>query len=157
MNITQQEKYNILKAYAIATGQLEEFVVLKEDEYGRYIEYAFTMGAPHDNRCLSWYDSLQPEALKHTNHDIEDWKENILHKVGGIYRLTSMACGCENRIGPDHCSPGHKCKKCTVEWSYEEPVKCACWRLQPVILSNLSLKIQDAIKFAEFYKTSKEK
>ena len=45
-----QDEYMKLRAYAIATGKLDRFVVLKEDENGRYIEYAFQEGAPHDNR-----------------------------------------------------------------------------------------------------------
>ena len=41
---------------------IDTIVVLKKDDKGYYIEYAFKEGAPHDNRCLSWYDSYQPEA-----------------------------------------------------------------------------------------------
>ena len=41
---------------------IDSIVVLKKDDKGYYIEYAFKEGAPHDNRCLSWYDSYQPEA-----------------------------------------------------------------------------------------------
>ena len=41
---------------------LEKYVILKKDKKGYYIEYAFTEGAPHDNRCLSWYDSYQEKA-----------------------------------------------------------------------------------------------
>ena len=41
---------------------IDAIVVLKKDDKGYYIEYAFKEGAPHDNRCLSWYDSYQEEA-----------------------------------------------------------------------------------------------
>ena len=41
-----QDQYMQLQAFAIATGNTGNFVVLKEDEHGRYIEYAFREGAP---------------------------------------------------------------------------------------------------------------
>ena len=74
----KQENITLLKAWATATDNLEIFVYLREDENGRYIEYAFIEGAPHDNRCLSWYDKLQPNALRRNGHDISKWP---LHKV----------------------------------------------------------------------------
>ena len=43
---------------------IDTIVILKKDDKGYYIEYAFKEGAPHDNRCLSWYDSYQPEAYR---------------------------------------------------------------------------------------------
>jgi len=49
----KQENITLLKAWATATDNLDRFVYLREDENGRYIEYAFIEGAPHDNRCLS--------------------------------------------------------------------------------------------------------
>lgn len=127
-----------LQAFAIATNNVEKFVILKEDENGSYIEYAFKEGAPHDNHCLSWYDSLQPNALERNEHNIEYWKEHRMNKPGKIYELGMFSCGHQND-DPDsetHCSPGHPCKKCldshAANWTKEEPVKCACWYLTPV-------------------------
>ena len=76
-----EKEHAMLKAYAMATNNLEKFVILKEDDEGRYIEYAFKEGAPHDNRCLSWYDKLQPNALKRNNHDQEDWKKKLADEL----------------------------------------------------------------------------
>ena len=131
-----QDQYMQLQAFAIATGNTGNFVVLKEDEHGRYIEYAFREGAPHDNRCLSWYDSFQPNALTRNEHDHETWKKTSMHEVGKIYELGMFSCCQENSEGDEHCSPGHPSRKCkegwAKHWTYEEPVKCACWYLTPV-------------------------
>ena len=51
---TRELLVKILDIYGI----LDKYVILKQDEKGRYIEYAFKEGAPKDNRCLSWYDNL---------------------------------------------------------------------------------------------------
>lgn len=133
-----QDQYMQLRAYAIATDSTDRFVILKEDDFGRYIEYVFQEGAPHDNRCLSWYDSFQPKALTRNEHDHLDWIEKKLNVVGKIYELGMFSCGHQDD-DPDsdtHCSPGHPCKKCqeswAADWTPEEPVKCACWYLTPV-------------------------
>ena len=132
----EKKDYERLKAYATVSGMLEDYVVLKEDEQGRYIEYAFKEGAPHDNRCLSWYDKLQPEALKRNGHDVDEWAKR-LKKVGEVYRLHHMSCGHEYVEGEGHCSAGHPNTRCITEgcsryWTYDEPVKCACWLLGDV-------------------------
>ena len=120
----KQENITLLKAWATATDNLEIFVYLREDENGRYIEYAFIEGAPHDNRCLSWYDKLQPNALRRNGHDISKWP---LHKVDEIYQLNMMSCANHDKTDDEHCSPGHHCKNCDWmkdSWTYDEPVKC---------------------------------
>ncbi len=85
---------------------IDTIVVLKKDDKGYYIEYAFKEGAPHDNRCLSWYDSYQPEAYRRNgwfkNLSEEDTKKSLdvireerEKKIGKIYRLSSFSCGFE--------------------------------------------------------------
>ena len=143
-----------MKAYAIAKNKLESYVVLKEDERGRYIEWAFKDGAPHDNRCLSWYDSWQPKALERNGHDLDAWK-NRLKPVGCIYELNEFACNRAKKEGEEHCSAGHPCKKCfttrTYNWTYEEPVKCACWYLEKIDYNAFSDAIEKAAKLIDAY------
>ena len=148
---------------------IDTIVVLKKDDKGYYIEYAFKEGAPHDNRCLSWYDSYQPEAYRQNgwlNNLTEDETQKRLdqirqareEKVGKVFRLSSFTCGYEenpeesNRhnkeswekyhpneeyIPENHvCRPGCPAKNCLLNgicskyWTYENPVKCACWYLK---------------------------
>lgn len=143
-----------MKAYAIAKNKLESYVVLKEDEQGRYIEYAFKEGAPHDNRCLSWYDSWQPKALERNGHDLDAWK-NRLKPVNRIYELSEFACNNSEKEGEEHCSAGHPCKKCfenrSYDWTYEEPVKCACWYLYEIDYNAFSEAIEKAAKLIDTY------
>lgn len=153
---------------------IDTIVVLKKDDKGYYIEYAFKEGAPHDNRCLSWYDSYQPEAYRRngwfrTNDGVdlpEDETQKRLdqirqareEKVGKVFRLSSFSCGHEENpeesnaynkeswekyhpneeyIPENHvCLPGCPSKNCLLNgncskyWTYENPVKCACWYLK---------------------------
>ena len=148
---------------------IDTIVVLKKDNKGYYIEYAFKEGAPHDNRCLSWYDSYQPEAYRQNgwlNDLTEDETQKRLdqirqareEKVGKVFRLSSFTCGYEenpeesNRhnkeswekyhpneeyIPENHvCRPGRPSKNCLLNgicskyWTYENPMKCACWYLK---------------------------
>jgi hypothetical protein len=155
MNMKDIEK---LRAYAIATDTTDKYVVLKEDKLGRYITYAFKDGNPHDCRCLSWYDSLQPNALRRNGHKVEEWK---LHEVDGLYYLHEMSCGNSGKEGDEHCSPGHPCARCLYDgwlkngkWSYNEPVKCACWLLEPIddeYVYKQKLTVDQAVKFTEVY------
>ena len=94
-------------------GELDKYVYLREDAEGKYIEYAFIEGAPHDNRCLSWYDSYQEEAYIR-NHWVgrsSAWEDPLSDeevklrlaaikkkrddRVGGLFRLSSFTCGYE--------------------------------------------------------------
>jgi hypothetical protein len=57
-----------------------------------------------------------------------------VHEVGKIYQLGLFSCGFQNKTGEEHCSAGHPKPKCLSEgyahdWTYDEPVKCACWYL----------------------------
>lgn len=61
MNLTNIEIEKI-KFAAMLSNTLDKYVYLRKDKNGYYVEYAFIAGAPHDNRCLSWYDSYQEEA-----------------------------------------------------------------------------------------------
>lgn len=85
---------------------IDTIVILKKDDKGYYIEYAFKEGAPHDNRCLSWYDSYQPEAYRRNGwcKDLseEDSKKRLdvirkerEKKIGKVFRLSSFSCGFE--------------------------------------------------------------
>lgn len=153
---------NLLKKLVQYFGEAHDYVILKKDEKGFYIEYAFADGAPHDNRCLSWYHSYQPNARKRSGN----WDDEILasHKkhldenIGKIYTLSSFTCGGEEnpeaqieRIQKDFetynpgetfipenyvCKVGKPAPQCREfqcpHWTYEEPVKCACWYLSEV-------------------------
>lgn len=131
-------------------GRLHNYVILKEDENGRYCEYAFAPGAPDENRCLSWYNKLQPKALTRNGHDIDLWK---LTPVGGIYYLNAFTCGHQDKEDPElRCKPGCPMKSCVdngcaKRWTYDEPVKCACWYLETINLMNmrLDLSIEDVV------------
>ena len=153
---------------------IDTIVVLKKDDKGYYIEYAFKEGAPHDNRCLSWYDSYQPEAYRRngwfrtndgvdlpedeTQKRLDQIRRNREERVGKVFRLSSFSCGHEEHpeksnvhdkeswekyhpneeyIPENHvCRPGCPSKNCLLNgicskyWTYENPVKCACWYLK---------------------------
>lgn len=130
MKITA-EQLEALRIVASYLNRLDKYVYLREDEKGRYIEYAFIDGAPENNRCLSWYDKLQPNALKRNGHNIKDW---YIKPVDEIYELSMFSCGNENEKGDQCCKPG--CPKrgcyCTDTWTFDEPVKCACWVLSEI-------------------------
>lgn len=136
------KEFDLIKNILSINGELDKYVILCEDEQGRYIKYAFIDGEPHDNRCLSWYDKLQPKALKRNGHAIDEWK---LHEVGCMYKLHAFSCGCEDKEGDEHCSPGHPSKKCLAcqakKWTYEEPVKCACWFLEKVDFGKIKFQL----------------
>lgn len=174
----------IIRLCAILSHEEDRYVWLREDEKGTYIEYAFKEGAPHDNRCLSWYFSLQPEAIKrnckafgHTEeyalNEIEWRKEDIKKKVNGLYTLQSFTCGYEEYpesslkksregwhkyyplepfIKEEHiCKVGCPAPQCVknmtcAHWTYDEPVKCACWTLEEVELpKRVSIPIEDVL------------
>lgn len=92
------EKEELFKRLLKSKNQLSKIVILKKDDQGYYIEYAFQEGAPHDNRCLSWYDSFQEEAYirnKCSSEAIEMRKRRIEEKVGKLFYLRSFTCGGE--------------------------------------------------------------
>lgn len=147
-----REEYNKIRAWAIATGNQDRFVILKEDEQGRYIEYAFREGAPAENRCLSWYDSFQPKALERNGWDLDEWKKTRLHPTDRLYELHMFSCGNQDISGDGHCSPGHPCKHCldvqAKHWTPAEPVKCACWFLETVEnIGDYKLTLEQADKY----------
>lgn len=126
----------ILKEILEKSELIDSYVILKRDEQGEYIEYAFKEGAPHDNRCIDWYHSYQEEAYIRNgwaDGAIKYRKEMIDSYIGKIFSLYSFDCGYSNEEGDDHCSPGHpkkSCLECTCRhWTYKQPVKCACWHL----------------------------
>ena len=148
---------------------IDAIVVLKKDDKGYYIEYAFKEGAPHDNRCLSWYDSYQEEAYirngwvdglsdEEARKRLDNIRKEREKRIGMVFRLASFSCGHEENpeesnarneeswrkyhpeaeyIPEDHvCRPGCPSKYCLLHgncskyWTYESPVKCACWVLR---------------------------
>jgi len=101
-----QEELEKIKFAAELNSELDKYVYLREDAEGKYIEYAFIEGAPHDNRCLSWYDSYQEEAYirnkwtkglswKEEREYLSKLKEKRDDRVGGLFRLSSFTCGYE--------------------------------------------------------------
>ena len=131
-----KERLDRLKAILKAKGLLEEYVILRERSDGRrYIEYAFRDGSPEENECLSWHIQPHPKTKERYDreHDglIELWKCSDF-MVGHICRLSANVCG------PDSgCKIGKPAQKCLENglcphWTKEEPVKCACWDLDPV-------------------------
>lgn len=136
-----QEEIKTLKLYAALTGTMGDYVVLKEDEQGRYIEYAFIEGAPHDNRCLSRYNKPHPKFYAET----PNYAPRHLNEVGEIYKLMERSCGNQYRPIDDerHCSAGHPCKGCMLGsigkyWTYDEPLECACWGLGKVNIDEIN-------------------
>ena len=106
--IPTKEELEKIKLAAILEKEIDRYVYLREDDKGSYIEYAFKEGAPHDNRCLSWYYSLQPNAIKRNNEsfghpentekEIEWRKEKIEKHIGNIFYLNSFTCGHEENM-----------------------------------------------------------
>ena len=133
-----QERFELIKKIITIKGDVDKYVILCEDEQGRYLKWAFQEGEPHDNRCLSWYETIQPKALERNGHNIETWRLPRIKKVGEIYYLTQFSCGNDKLPIDDenHCSPGHPKKAClechAKHWTYKEPVKCACWTLSDI-------------------------
>ena len=156
----------LIKADLKSKGNLEKYVILKKDNKGYYIEYAFKEGAPHDNRCLDWHHSYQEEAyirngwfdnlsLDERSARLEMLGKNRESNIGHVFYLSSMTCGGEEDpdaqvrrakenhdeyhsgeefVPEDHiCKVGCPAKGCrhgwATHWTYENPVKCACWHL----------------------------
>lgn len=133
---------------ASKASAIDDLVILKRDEQGNYIEYALKEGAPHDNRCLSWYDSFQEEAYIRNGWSkgmIENTRKRIEDKIGKIFWLGEFSCGHENEEGELHCSAGHpmaSCRGlCCKNWTYEQPVKCACWHLRDEVKNIKDIRI----------------
>lgn len=180
-----KEDIEKIRFAAKLNGELDQYVYLREDADGKYIEYAFIEGAPHDNRCLSWYDSYQEKAYirnKWTEGlSDEDVKLRLAaikkkrdDRVGGLFRLSSFTCGYEENqerkleeakksweeyhkgepfVPEDHIckvgKPANKCRGlyCSKHWTYDEPVKCACWFLhEPVVPERVSVPIDLVMK-----------
>ena len=85
---------------------IDTVVVLKKDDKGYYIEYAFKEGAPHDNRCLSWYDSYQEEAYirngwvkgmseEAARQHLDAIRSDREQRIGKVFRLSSFSCSYE--------------------------------------------------------------
>lgn len=183
-----REEFIKRKAHAIITKTLDKYVILRKDEQGYYIEYAFQEGAPHDNRCLSWYDSYQEGAYirngwvdglseEDKRKRLSAIKEKIDTKVENLFKLVSYTCGFEEylksrleeskesweKYNPDEpfvpedhiCRVGHPARKCKdthcKNWTYKEPVKCACWNLSKIEDNpdNLGISIGQAKEYIE--------
>lgn len=101
-------------------SELNRYVYLREDKEGTYIEYAFKEGAPHDNRCISWYYSLQPNAIRRNcrafEHDPEyaekeiEWRrDKIKQHINCLFTLHSFTCGYEEH-------PEETLRECEQNW-----------------------------------------
>lgn len=176
MDVIELIKQNLqTKKDMYGRPMIDTYVILKKDDKGYYIEYAFKDGAPHDNRCLSWYDSYQEEAYRRngwfktsndedlpedkTKERLDQIRRDRESKIGKVFRLSSFTCGYEEDekgsleetektwneyhkdengnpepfIPENHiCKVGCPAKKCgwIKTWTYESPVKCACWYLK---------------------------
>ena len=192
-----KEEFEVLRVYALLNHQEDKYVWLRQDEKGTYIEYAFKEGAPHDNRCLSWYYSLQPNAIKrnilafgHTEEkalkEIEWRKTRIANfHVDNLFLLSSFTCGHEESlesslernkksweeyhpnepfVKEDHiCRVGCPAPICVrnkncAHWTYEEPVKCACWELEPInkLPTRVTISMDDAMRLKDELLKSKD-
>lgn len=180
-----EEELEKIRVCATIEHELDKYVWLREDDKGRYIEYAFKEGAPHDNRCLSWYFSFQPGAIKRNGESFGDTPESIQKfldlkkkqldsKVDNLYVLQSFTCGYEENpqrrleeakedwpkysdgepfIEEEHiCKVGCPAPRCVrnkicSHWTYEEPVKCACWTLrEPTVPRRVLVPIELVMK-----------
>lgn len=119
-------------------------VLLEEADGSRRVAYAFRDGAPEECDCLSWYAKPHPKAWaarweigwKSPEDSVEFGMSRLL-PAGRLYRLVAMDCGMSGC--PDEsrrCRPGHPAPRCmgfqAEGWTHEEPVKCACWNLEPL-------------------------
>lgn len=135
----KEKKMELFRKYLEITGKEDEYGILCKDDEGYYVRYAFRDGCPEDCRCLSWYDKPQYNAYKRNEWDDEHIKVTVdamERKVGEIRRLSMFCCdGYEQDDLDCRCRPGHpspRCLRlgnCSQNWTYEEPVKCACWYL----------------------------
>lgn len=139
--------------------QLEnQYVFLKEDEQGRYIEYVFKDGTPEHNRCLSWYDKPHPKYFE--RHP--DMSQGRIHQVSDteIYELSAFCCGAENDPDPNRrCNVGEPAPGCdyvnlSKNWSIDEPIKCACWKLNIIKSINFNLSLNELDQFNKLLKDS---
>ena len=183
-----KEELEKIRVCAIIEHKIDKYVWLREDDKGRYIEYAFKGGAPHDNRCLSWYFSLQPKAIERNGksfgrtpeeiqEDIKLSRKRLERKVDNLYILESFTCGFEeyperrlkeaeekwpeyNKEEPfikeEHlCKVGCPAPRCVKNkicshWTYEEPVKCACWTLsEPTVPKKVLVSIEDVMRLKD--------
>lgn len=105
--------------------ELDKYVYLREDAEGKYIEYAFIEGAPHDNRCLSWYDSYQEEAYirnrwveglsdEDKKKRLDSIKKDRDSKVGNLFKLSSFTCGYEEY-------PAQRIEESKKSWEEHHP------------------------------------
>lgn len=154
--IPTKEELEKLKLAAILEDGLDKYVYLREDEKGRYIEYAFQEGCPHNNRCLSWYDKPHPKAWLRNGDKEEDieWRTKRLHNIDELYYLDEYACSNQNKEGDEKCCAGHPRKECyetwAKNWTEEEPVKCACWTLrEPTIPTKILIPIEKVLKLKD--------
>lgn len=58
------KKEEILAKLLVESGDIERYVILKENHTGRYIKYAFIDGYPHDcYRLPSWTTELDTDNI----------------------------------------------------------------------------------------------
>lgn len=157
------DRQELIKRIIEVTGEEDKWGILRKDENGYFVEYAFRDGAPEDNRCLSWYDKPQIEAYKRNGWDDEHIAytiERIESKVGEIRYLSKFCCSSDNIDDKERlCRPGHPSKACLEQgncscWTYDEPKKCACWHLGEKIdeQNHFNLSIDEIERLIARYK-----
>ena len=102
------------------TNNLDKIVQLKEDEVSVYISSAFNLNKIPNNRCLCNFS-----------------KKLELNK---LYFLSEFTCEGKCSIGDTN-----NCDYAKPWWTYDNPIKCACWNLQLIEL-NLTPTIDELIK-----------
>lgn len=177
------KELEVLRIYALLTHTEDKYVWLRMDNEGTYIEYAFKEGAPHDNRCLAWYHSLQINAMKRNGScsaAIDTRRIQIEAQIDNIFKLQSFTCGYEEHleyalkdakerwekyhdfieepfVEEEHiCKVGCPAQRCVknrtcAHWTYKEPVKCACWSLEPIneLPTCVSIPMEDAVRLKD--------
>lgn len=112
-------------------SELNDYVWLRKDEKGYYIEYAYLKGVPEYNRCLA--------------------EETKYREINKIYKLCTLTCsstsGCKVGIPKKGCDYF----LCQQNWSIESPGKCACWYLEKDS-PRLVFSFEDLEKFANLLK-----
>lgn len=145
---TTDKHFKIIEQYAKMFPDKDDFVILRETSNGtRYIEWEFKKGRPHDCTCLSWYTKA------HKGYEDRMWAQ-----VGEVYRLEAMTCDLhKKKRKEDRCTVGSPKADCcflkfkTRPWKYNEPVKCACWTLIP-ILNNIQYYYKAVSAYTEIIK-----
>lgn len=145
------EELKLLEKWATIYNHRNDFVWLREDEFGKYLEYVFNDGVPHNNRCLHQHvigrSPSEKDSIPITN----------LPQINEVYRLDEYCCHRSHLSAddPNYCAAGHPCKSCLTNmaynWTEEYPGYCACWDLTKTQITDYYINITDIDKFNKIY------